>query len=336
MGGSHVFISEGFSMSDLNVLGVGRISVVVPFLGDEAVLCRCLSALSECEPAPAEIIVVDNAEEAKQLQLDVYSMNIRLLHEPEPGPGPARNTGASAATEDIIAFLDQDCEPAHGWTKIIIEAFKDPSVEIIGGQVSVTFRSCFQFSSVENYQKIFSYRNDWYIQRGGFTGTGNLAIRKSTFEKIGPFSGLDRNEERDWGKRATAAGCRIKYVHSMLVRHPEISEIEGLFSRVERECALDFLACKKRRMGLALWPFQIGLIGLYFLWAMVVVASTDRVSGIWARVLAGICRFRVDFRKMTVVLRLLFGTSPNEMIKAWREQTISRSAVEFENSGRQM
>lgn len=313
-------------MPKLSASGVGRISIVVPFLGDKAVLCRCLSALSKCDPTPAEIIVVDNAAKTTQLQLDAYSSNIRFLHEPEPGPGPARNAGANVATEDIIAFLDQDCEPARRWIEAIIEAFRDSSVDVIGGQVLVTFREGSRLSSVETYQKIFSYRNDWYIQRGGFTGTGNLAVRRNAFEKIGPFSGLDRNEERDWGKRAASAGFKIKYIDSMLVWHPAI-DIEGLLSRVERECALDFLECKKRRLGGALWPFRLGMIALFFFWAIAVIVSTDRVSGVQARGSAGICRCRVDLRKIMVVLRLFFGTSPVEMIEVWRERTISRSAI---------
>jgi len=54
-------------------------------------------------------------------------------------------------------------------------------------------------------------------------------VKRSVLETVGPFAGLEKAEDRDWGRRATAMGYEITYVPQMRVYHParEIPRIAG-------------------------------------------------------------------------------------------------------------
>src|SRR4051794_29944354 len=104
--------------------GAPRLSVVVPHLNEPDDLRRCLAAL-EAEKAygvPFEIVIVDNG--SRQPPVAICSdAGVRLEEEPMPGPGPARNRGATVARAEIIAFLDVDCIPDRGFVSAIVRRF---------------------------------------------------------------------------------------------------------------------------------------------------------------------------------------------------------------------
>lgn len=120
-----------------------EISVVIPTHKRLALLCRCLTALTERRPGVScEIIVVDDgrssAVRAVVLALARQHGGIRYLR-PAPGrrgPAAARNAGWRAAVGEIVAFTDDDTVPATDWLHAGRAAML-PGVAAAGGRVIV-------------------------------------------------------------------------------------------------------------------------------------------------------------------------------------------------------
>ncbi len=87
-----------------------KVSVVIPNHNSARYLPRAIRSVLEQSYPDVEIIVVDDrSTEDPAPVLAEFGDRVRLLrHETNAGPSVARNTGAAAATGDVMAFLDAD------------------------------------------------------------------------------------------------------------------------------------------------------------------------------------------------------------------------------------
>src|SRR5262245_7741490 len=101
------------------------ISVIIPHLNQEDLLRVGLEALHAQLGGMSnmEIIVVDNGSARLPEMICSAWPDVRLVSEPTPGPGPARNRGIREARGEILAFIDADCRADHGWLAAIECAF---------------------------------------------------------------------------------------------------------------------------------------------------------------------------------------------------------------------
>jgi glycosyltransferase involved in cell wall biosynthesis len=101
-------------------------------------LARALASVMEQSPGPAEVVVVDNAptEDTTRKLIQDRFPGVRYVREPIPGLDFARNRALSEATQEVVAFLDDDAVAAPGWSAAIHRAFRsDPQVMICTGRV---------------------------------------------------------------------------------------------------------------------------------------------------------------------------------------------------------
>ena len=213
------------------------ISVIIPHLNQPDFLQECLASL-DAQTLPRsdfEIIVVDNG--SAQLPFAVIDRHqpAKLLQESRPGPGMARNRGAEEAAAPILAFIDADCRAHPDWLKNAVATIKAAEEHIIlGGDVQIWKSRDGKVSPTEAYESIFAYRFKLYIEEHGFSGTGNLVVRRTDFEKVGPFAGIQVAEDIDWGRRALQAGCKFRYAPEMIVYHPARQSMRELFVKWDR------------------------------------------------------------------------------------------------------
>ena len=103
-------------------------------------LRRALASLAAQTPPPAEILVIDNAPadgRTRDVALATEGMmaGVRYLVEPVPGLDFARNRALAAASQEVVAFLDDDAVAEPGWAAALLAPFADPAVGAVTGRV---------------------------------------------------------------------------------------------------------------------------------------------------------------------------------------------------------
>jgi glycosyltransferase involved in cell wall biosynthesis len=268
-----------------------RISVVIPHLNQSEALGRCLESLT-MQTLPAryfEIIVVDNGSIESPSDILTRFENVRLLREPSPGPGLARNRGVADARGEILAFVDADCRADPHWLSSASEGLEAAnSSGVVGGDVRIDVRDPPHLSALEAYESVFAYRQKLYISRDGFSGTGNLAMRRGLFEAVGPFGGIGIAEDRDWGQRARAAGIAVGYVPGMIVFHPARTTLAELRLKWQRHIAHDLAAHRAKGRGAVRWTLRSAAMIASIVPHAAMLMVSGRLSGFANRV-RGIC-----------------------------------------------
>lgn len=300
--------------------GRSRISVVIPHLNQPAFLARCLAALAAGTRAPDEVIVVDNG--SRDLPEAICAAHgARLLTETEPGPGPARNCGIAASSGDILAFIDADCLADPGWLAEAEAAMADPAATILGGDVRIALADPARMTMLEAYESVYAYRMDRYIVREGFTGTGNLVVRRAVLEDVGPFAGIGVAEDRDWGRRATTKGYRIRFVPGMRAYHPARQRLAELFHKWDRQCAHDYADARARRGGRLRFALKTLAMPLSPLAEIPRILGSDRLPGPQQRLLAWQALLRIRLYRAGMMARLLVAGGEERLAGVWNRKT---------------
>lgn len=295
-----------------------RISVVIPHLNQPDPLARCLASLQEGTRPADEIIVVDNGSDKLPQNVVKACPNARLLSEPTPGPGPARNCGVAASTGDILAFIDADCLADRDWLAAAERRIADTSdTTVLGGDVRIALDDPDRITVLEAYESIYAYRMDRYIAREGFTGTGNLVMRRATYDAVGPFGGLEIAEDRDWGQRATRAGYRFLFVPEMRVYHPARRSFSELAAKWRRQTAHDYVRDRGSAAGRMKFLAKTLAMPLSGLAEVPRVIASDRLSGPGSRSKALVGLMRIRLYRARIMLQLLTGQDPEAMSGAW-------------------
>jgi cellulose synthase/poly-beta-1,6-N-acetylglucosamine synthase-like glycosyltransferase len=99
-----------------------------------AELGECLEALAAQRLPPREVIVVvDHNAELLEMVRGSFDWVDAVESAGRRGLAGARNSGSSAATGAIIAFIDDDAAPAEDWLEHLLEGFRDEDVVGVGG-----------------------------------------------------------------------------------------------------------------------------------------------------------------------------------------------------------
>ena len=89
-----------------------RVSVVVPLFNKAKYVARCLDSILGQTFGDFELIVVnDGSTDASEAVVASYTdRRVRMINQPNAGPGAARNRGLGEARGEYVAFLDADDE----------------------------------------------------------------------------------------------------------------------------------------------------------------------------------------------------------------------------------
>ena len=197
----------------------------------------------------------------------------------------------------------------HGWLKAAVEAVEaGGTCAVVGGDVRIDFVNPEHLTPVEAFEAVFAYRQSMYIEKQGFSGTGNLAMHRSVHEAVGPFAGIGIAEDRDWGRRASAAGYRPVYVPAMRIYHPARTDVASLTVKWRRHVAHDW--AEHRAAGRPLWRW---LLKAALMPASVIVdggrlLSSERLSGL-ANKMSGLAVLaKIRLLRCTEMLRVIGAT----------------------------
>ena len=118
-----------------------KLSIIIPTFNRCATLARTLESLIEVnkEEGNFEVLIVDNgSSDGTSAMVEGFRSNLsrqqwRFLSEPMPGLLSARHRGALESAGDICIFIDDDVRLDPEWLNAFQDAFKDPSVVLVGG-----------------------------------------------------------------------------------------------------------------------------------------------------------------------------------------------------------
>jgi len=265
------------------------ISVIIPHLDQPDGLVACLESLraQTLDHALFEVVVVDNGSTCPPHAVIANCSGVRLLSETEPGPGPARNYGAKNAAGEILCFIDADCRAHPDWLSAALRAINSlPASTILGGDVQIWRQNPERWGGIEAYESIFGYRQRLHVEYYGFSGSGNLAVRREDFHRVGPFGGILLAEDKEWGSRARASGFVFRYVPEMIVFHPARPSLRLLCIQWNRLIQHTLTLARRGKYWRLLWLGRaIAILGSPF-FDIVEVATSDRIDGLLARVKA--------------------------------------------------
>ncbi len=157
------------------------VSVVIPARHTGipgASLDRCQEALARQSRAPDEVVIVKDVESR--------------------GPAWGRNEGILRAKGDLIAFLDDDCQPPEIWLETLIEAVDRHQADGAGGTYEETDPFLWE------WRRRQAFPETEQLDETGLVGIGgNLLLRRSYLERIEKLDGYVfneafRNASEDW------------------------------------------------------------------------------------------------------------------------------------------
>ena len=119
---------------------IPKVSVIIPVFNSEKYLGPCLDSILNQTLHNIEIICVDDDSKDNSLEiLNQYAKNdnrVKVLHQVNSGPGPARNRALKIATGEFIIFLDSDdFFDQNMLSSMVTTAEKDNSDIVICGHV---------------------------------------------------------------------------------------------------------------------------------------------------------------------------------------------------------
>ena len=213
------------------------ISIVIPVFNDPVALRRCLEAIGaqSLSPGQFEAIVVDNGSAIGIADVVREFGFASCLFESRPGSYNARNTGARAASGEILAFTDADCIPRPDWLERARRHFAaDDRVAAIGGRIDLVVSGA--RTTAELFETVFpSFLQEQYVQQMGFAATANLFVRRVDFLAVGPFDGARMSSgDKEWGRRLGASGRILRYADDAVVEHPARTSIAALIRKHRR------------------------------------------------------------------------------------------------------
>ena len=183
-----------------------RISFVVPVRNDAVRLETSLRSILRNAHAPGEveIVVVDNGSTddspnvARRLGAEVMVVENARVSE-------LRNRGARRATGDVRAFVDADNEIVSGWIAAAIETLRTPGVGAVGALYHAPVDGTWVQRTYGALRGLTDGQRDT-----AWLGSGNLAVRRDTFDAVGGFDiSLEACEDVDLCRRIRATGARI-------------------------------------------------------------------------------------------------------------------------------
>jgi GT2 family glycosyltransferase len=109
-----------------------RVSVVVCTHNGARTIRDCLAGCARLDYPNYEVIVVNDGSTDGTTEI-VRGFDVRLINTPNNGLSRARNVGLSAASGEIIAYLDDDAWPDEHWLRHLADTFLTSDHAGVGG-----------------------------------------------------------------------------------------------------------------------------------------------------------------------------------------------------------
>lgn len=193
------------------------VSIIVPVRNRPEEIRACLTSLTKLNyPADKiEIIVVDDCSSDTTPDV-IREFPVTLLAMRQHRQASfCRNVAAGLAGNDILAFLDSDCEADPDWLVALTPAFQEDSVAAVGGKID----SYYTANRLDRYEKVQSslvvssrYKRSGVMDRFFYVPSCNFLIRRNCFLQLNGFK-IDQHvgEDVDLCWRVQDSGFHVDY-----------------------------------------------------------------------------------------------------------------------------
>lgn len=195
-----------------------KISVIIPNHNGARTIGTCIEALQRSAYDEFEVIVVDDLSSDESCDI-TGRYPCRLIRLPEHrGASVARNTGAAAATGEILFFIDADCVVSENTLGMVESAFERHPGCVIGGSYAPLAYDDTFFST---FQSIFINYSELRKQEPDYIAAHAMVISRELFMKSGGFPEdfMPIIEDVEFSHRLKRSGIRLVMDSSILVRH---------------------------------------------------------------------------------------------------------------------
>lgn len=185
---------------------------------------------------PGEIVlVIDHNNALYERALAQFKSGVIIVKNTHKnGLSGARNTGITASTRPILAFLDDDARADQDWVNHIITPYANERVVGVGGEIHPDWLSGrpkwwpreFDWVVGCTYEGHAAVLNDHDLLEIRNAIGANMSVRRSAFEAVGGFSaGLGRVGKHPVGAEETELYIRIRHwkPDSMVIFMPNAS-----------------------------------------------------------------------------------------------------------------
>ncbi len=198
-----------------------RVTVVVACYNGAQTLRACLESLRRLDYPDFEILVIDDGSTDHTPDITTAFPDVRTLRHPENrGLSTARNLGIRAASGEVVAFTDADCEADRDWLRHLVAALTRGDAVAAGGPNLLppddsTVAAAVMASPGGPTHVMLDDRSAEHVPGC------NMAFRKSALEQIGGFDPTFRRagDDVDICWRIQARGWRIAFAPAAFVWH---------------------------------------------------------------------------------------------------------------------
>ena len=215
-----------------------EVSVVIPTYNRYELLRGAVLSMlqQDAERSTFEIVIVDNnsADDTRAVVESLMgsdSGNIRYVQEHQQGNAYARNKGIQHTQGSIIAFIDDDVVVGSNWIRTLKAALdEDQDLSFVGGRILPRWSEPPpSWLTGEHWAPLalLDYGPEELMIAGpkplGLL-TANIALRRSVFQEVGPFSprlqrvkdGIGSMEDHEFLMRVCRSGKKGKYLPHLI------------------------------------------------------------------------------------------------------------------------
>jgi len=193
------------------------VSIIIPVRNRPLEIRACLSSLAKLNypSEKIEIIVVDDcSSDSTPAVIGEFPVTLLRLKKHRQASF-CRNVAARHAKNEILAFIDSDCEADPDWLLDLTPTFREETVAAVGGMID----SFYAENQLDQYEKVQSSLmiSSWYkrsseLDRFFYVPSCNFLIRKNCFIELGGFKNdLHVGEDVDLCWRLQNSGLQVDY-----------------------------------------------------------------------------------------------------------------------------
>ncbi|SHJ61539.1 Glycosyltransferase, GT2 family [Rubritalea squalenifaciens DSM 18772] len=197
-----------------------RISVIICVYNGEERIGAALESLRQVDYPDYEVIVVDDGSTDGTLEVVRSFDFVKLVQANHGGLSVARNAGAAAATGEILAYTDDDCEVDRGWLHWLARGYAEHGWDALGGP-NIPPEPAFEDEAVVASAPGAPSHVMLSDELAEHIPGCNLTVRKAVFEALGGFRAayLVAGDDVDFCWRLEEGGYKIGFEGAAFVWH---------------------------------------------------------------------------------------------------------------------